>query len=384
MYSLNDKQIDFILNDISARGVKTEDLQYNLLDHVCCIIENELKETGNFEQFYNQTINRFYKKELAEIEDETQLLLTFKHYYTMKKIMMISGFFSATLLLAGAYFKLMHWPGANVMMIIAFLCFSAFFLPLMFTLKLREKTEKRDKVVLILGLIISMYLVVGALFKLMHWPAAGFFVMTGIPSLLFIYLPIYIFNGIRNPNTKVNTIVTSILIVAGCGLLMVLPNKANVYNVRAKHNYIKNEEIALKKLQTIVAGDTVNKEVQAAYETLMNNANDLKNALSKASARVDYNFYVEHGDLDTPQGVNVDLFELPETKKYLSSLVNFEKISKSSVYLFQPNPGYDVVENLQPNREEQIINTLGSHPNMKDLYSTIINTQEQACLAMVR
>jgi hypothetical protein len=43
MYCINDKQIDYILSDIRARGVEMEDLQYNLLDHICCLISQILQ-----------------------------------------------------------------------------------------------------------------------------------------------------------------------------------------------------------------------------------------------------------------------------------------------------------------------------------------------------
>ena len=78
MYKLKDQHIDFILNDISARGVTIEDLQYNLLDHICCIIENNLEENGDFENFYQRTVQSFFKKDLKEIEDETISLIIFK------------------------------------------------------------------------------------------------------------------------------------------------------------------------------------------------------------------------------------------------------------------------------------------------------------------
>jgi hypothetical protein len=380
MYSLSDKQIDYILNDIGARGVKTEDLQYNLLDHICCIIEKELEVNGDFERFYGQAISRFYKKELAEIEDETQLLLTFKHYYTMKKIMFISGIFSAFLMLAGAYFKIMHWPGANVMLIIGILCLSAFFLPMMFTLKLREKTEKRDKVVLILGLVISVYLLVGALFKLMHWPAAGVFVLTGLPVLLFIYLPIYIYNGVRNPAAKVNTIVTSILIVAGCGFLMVLPQRSNIYNPAAKHNYLKNQEISLGALAALVQEDSSNTELYASWRELMKNAERLKNALAKMAAEADYKVYMENHDWGGSELVNpTAMKEFTETRQYISSLLDFEKSANTTLYVFEN------YTDLQFNdRQAQVDFILSNQVNVKDLLATIINTQEQACLVLVK
>ena len=72
MYCINDKQIDHILDDIRRRGVEMEDLQYNLLDHICCIVEQNLKENGDFKQFYQNTIRTFYKDALWEIEEETK------------------------------------------------------------------------------------------------------------------------------------------------------------------------------------------------------------------------------------------------------------------------------------------------------------------------
>ena len=48
MYCITEQQITFILNDIKEKGVEMEDLQLNLLDHVCCIIENELEANGDF------------------------------------------------------------------------------------------------------------------------------------------------------------------------------------------------------------------------------------------------------------------------------------------------------------------------------------------------
>ena len=44
MYNLSEQQIEYILNDIRRNGVEMEDLQLNLLDHICCIIEQNLKE----------------------------------------------------------------------------------------------------------------------------------------------------------------------------------------------------------------------------------------------------------------------------------------------------------------------------------------------------
>ncbi len=62
-----------------------EDLQLNLLDHICCIIEQNLKEGDDFEDFYQKTVKQFCKHQLWEIEEETIILLTIKNYNVMKK-----------------------------------------------------------------------------------------------------------------------------------------------------------------------------------------------------------------------------------------------------------------------------------------------------------
>src|SRR5687768_11016721 len=105
MYQLSEEQIAFISRDIKSRGLEMESLQEDLLDHVCCIIEQNLEANGNFEAFYLQTIRTFYKTELKEIEEETLFLLTHENYYAMKYIMISSGGFSAIVLSLGIVFK---------------------------------------------------------------------------------------------------------------------------------------------------------------------------------------------------------------------------------------------------------------------------------------
>jgi hypothetical protein len=85
MYSLNEQQIDFILGDINARGVRLESLQYDLLDHICVIIEQTLEKEEDFEQCYSQTVSTFYRNELCEIEEETIFLLACRNRIALSR-----------------------------------------------------------------------------------------------------------------------------------------------------------------------------------------------------------------------------------------------------------------------------------------------------------
>src|SRR4051812_28569791 len=105
MYKVSDDQVDFILGEIRRHGVEIEDLQFNLLDHMCCIIENEMSETDDFDTFFDALLPRFFRSNLREVQEETTLLLTFKHFYAMKKTINISGALSVGFLLIAALLK---------------------------------------------------------------------------------------------------------------------------------------------------------------------------------------------------------------------------------------------------------------------------------------
>ena len=245
MYCLSDKQIDYILDDIGARGVEMESLQHNLVDHVCCIIEQNLEANGDFENFYKQTIQTFYKDALWEIEEETLLLLTYKNYYTMKKIMINSGIFSAIAFITGSIFKIMHWPGANVLIILAMLASSLIFLPLYFLFKKNETTESKSKIIIAIGSINGILFCVSMLFKIMHWPGAHALWLLTIGMMVLVFVPLFFFNGIKTEATKTNTIATTIILIIVAGFFFALTNlrsSKQIYFARMYH-HLQNEEL---------------------------------------------------------------------------------------------------------------------------------------------
>lgn len=225
MFSLTEEQIAFIENDIKVRGITSPDLSIDLLDHICCLIENKLDEYRNFDTVYQETILLFGKNGLKEIQDETNRLLTFKHYYTMNKTMKISGYVSSLMILFGAYLKFQHWPGASVLMVFGVFFFTVLFLPLLFILKFKSSAENNRSVVLsIIAGVASLMLCFGVLFKLMHWPYAQPLTIAGAVLLIFGYLPIYFISVYKNTTNKINATATVILIIAGVGLFVAQSN----------------------------------------------------------------------------------------------------------------------------------------------------------------
>lgn len=280
MYCLSDKQIDYILNDISARGVEMESLQLNLHDHVCCIIENNLEENGDFESFYQKTIKTFYKDELWEIEEETLLLLTFKNYYAMKKIMIMSGIIAASTMILGMILKFMHWPGSSPFIILGISTSSLIFLPLLFMLKVKDQQQTKDKIILALGILSGILLSLSILFRVMHWPGSMFMGYTAVCVTGLVLLPLYFITSIKNPDNKINTITISITLIMVCGLWLTLirsPKGSKLKRIEDTTNYLVNEQIVTtEKKLTLLKIDSVKLNQDNLADSIIRLCDNLK------------------------------------------------------------------------------------------------------------
>ena len=216
MRNVSEEEVEFILSDIEARGVVLEDLRDNLLDHMCCIIEDEMSETEDFKVFYESVLPRFFKENLQEIQVETDNLIKFKNFYSMKKIMKISGIATVFFTTAGAILKTMHLPGAGVAIVLGGFTFSLLFLPLLIAVKFKDEESKIDKTVFSFGFLIAIILSAGLIFKLMHWPMANVMLLSSTVIFTFVYVPVYFFTRVKRAELRFNTIVNSVMMMA-CG-----------------------------------------------------------------------------------------------------------------------------------------------------------------------
>lgn len=302
---LSEKQVDYILNDIRRNGIQTEELQFNLLDHICCVIENEMSPENDFDELYRSVLSRFFKKELKEIQEETDLLLTFKNYYTMKKVMLRSGMFSAIAFTIGAIFKIMHYPGAGMMLVLAITCVSFVFLPIFFLVKTKEVKEKKEKFILGFGAFFGILFCISVMFKIMHWPGAHALWLMGLGVLFFLFLPMYFFTGIRNPETKLNTILSSIMILIAGGLmfsLTALHETKDAENAsKSSYNHLKESVVNISELNDIkykMAADSL----KVQNEILKEKTSLLIEKISKV--REDLNEYISNGEKITEENIN--------------------------------------------------------------------------------
>ncbi len=284
---LSKDQVDFILEDVRRNGIETEELQLSLLDHICCVIENEMSPDKSFDELYRSVLPRFFKNELKEIQEETDLLLTFKHYYAMKKVMLRSGMLSTVAFITGSFLKIMHWPGANILILIAILSICLFFLPIFFLIKSKEVKEKKEKFIIGFGVVFGILFCVSTLFKILHWPGASMLWLLCLGELFFVFLPVFFFSGIRNSETKLNTILSSIMILVAGGLLFTLTvlqsGKNGLEALRIADKQIKqvgvNVQLASNKKYQVSSADSVNTKLKGQVDEIIKDVEETRNGL---------------------------------------------------------------------------------------------------------
>jgi hypothetical protein len=113
----------------------------------------------------------------------------------------------------------------------------------MIVLKFKDEANTTDKWVFSFGFLLSMAIGMGVIFKLMHWPYANALMLYGSSLFVFAYVPLYYFTRIRRPESKFNTTINTVLMMACSGMLFSLYNLHGKTDAKdsliASHQYME-------------------------------------------------------------------------------------------------------------------------------------------------
>jgi hypothetical protein len=140
----------------------------------------------------------------------------------MKKTLYLIGLLSTIFTFLGSFFKIMHWPGASVMIILGAFSFAFIFIPLLIFLKFKEVSLLLDKFICSIGIVLGTILMVGFIFKLMYWPWATVLMVSSIVIFNFVYIPLYFISRYKREDLKFNTIVNSVIMFSFGSVLFAL------------------------------------------------------------------------------------------------------------------------------------------------------------------
>jgi hypothetical protein len=223
---------------------------------------------------------------------------------TMKQKLYILGIINLLVILTGAIFKVSHITGAGILISSGIFLLLFIFLP--FTLINNYKTEgNRKNVLLYIITWVTCIIVFGSmLFKIMHWPGAGIFLLLALPFPFVIFLPMYLFatSKIKNYNIY-NTVFILFLLVylavfSALLALNVSSEKINQSLVLAE-NY-RDMTAFLKKETSIIPDEitgTYYSKVEESAEQLLATINYCKTMLYKNMNSTEDLIYTKGGKI---------------------------------------------------------------------------------------
>jgi len=192
---LSPEQEERVVNFVNSQNLKLPALRDDILDHLCCVVESDLKAGKTFDQSLQDAISEIAPNGLIDLERKTFFLLNSKRIIMMKKLMYFIGFVGAATLATGITSKMLWYPGANTLFIIGFLLLLLIFVPMLafdrYKVAIAKALSERLKI--ILGCTSGVIVGLSGLFKMMHWMGAEVLLLAGFFIFVIGYLPFLFF-----------------------------------------------------------------------------------------------------------------------------------------------------------------------------------------------
>src|SRR5512136_210427 len=160
MPELSLQNIDQISKDIRRQEISFSHLADELIDHICCDVEHEMKNGLSFHEAYLMVKEKMGSRRLKEIQEETLYSVDTK-YRHMKNTMKISAIAGTIMLGFAALFKIMHWPGAGILLTLGAFTLAFVFMPSALTVLWKETHSGKRLFLYISAFITAMLFIIG-------------------------------------------------------------------------------------------------------------------------------------------------------------------------------------------------------------------------------
>lgn len=293
----------------------------------------------------------------------------------MKRSIYIIGIFNLILLMAACLFKVMHWPGAGIMLTVSIVMMVAISVPSALINNYRNSNNKHK--LLYWSIYICVLIdFVGMLFKILQWPGANYFIWIGVPLPFVFFLPVYLRYYNRSKIKNINhfaAIIFLMVYIAIYSVLLAINISYKViaesvrFNDKTEHfnNNLKqiNEQKYMLFSENIDTSKVCSEDLEKYHKGTNLLYSKLQNLESQITSNEYYNFK-NMEDEDNPRNIylltkNKHTYILfTENNKELIELSEniYEYISFSSGFTkFQYNHLTEFANAIQSSKNEELL-----------------------------
>lgn len=136
----------------------------------------------------------------------------------MKQKIYSLGLINTSIIFLGALLKINHWPGGGQLLIIGIVMLVMAFLPLALRNHYRTDGGSKNLLLYLVTWLTCFVVFGGMLFKMMHWPGAGIALLIALPFPYVVFLPVFLAVTSKNKNFSIHNTVAVLFLLAGTSI----------------------------------------------------------------------------------------------------------------------------------------------------------------------
>lgn len=135
----------------------------------------------------------------------------------MKKnayITYVLGLVTTMVVFTGILFKVQHWPGAGYLLILGIFILVFVFLPAALISNYKAQGSKENRILYLVTWITCFVVFTAMLFKVQHWPWAGVLLSIALPFPYIVFLPVFLIVTGRDSSPNIYNTVAVLFLLA--------------------------------------------------------------------------------------------------------------------------------------------------------------------------
>jgi hypothetical protein len=133
----------------------------------------------------------------------------------MKQKIYILGIITVFIIVVGTLFKINHWFAAGILITAGIGTLVLIFLPVALINHYRTEGDSQNLILYLVTWLTCFVVFTAMLFKIQHWPLAGLFLLIALPFPYVVFLPVFLIVTSKNKNFNIYNTVFILLLMAG-------------------------------------------------------------------------------------------------------------------------------------------------------------------------
>lgn len=231
----------------------------------------------------------------------------------MKQKIYILGLAITGILFTGTFFKVNHWPGAGYLITTGILTLVFIFLPVALRNHYKTEGNKQNKLLYIITWLTCFVIFIGMLFKIQHWPGAGYALIIGLPFPYIVFLPVFLVVTSKNKSFNIYNTVYILFLLAvfsavSALLALNVSKEMTVDSLKISGNYNKLERM----LEEIPVQDQQS-PVNLKIDEVIKIANNYQDMILENQGMTQEQWGINPENLMYPESANIPMVVLAES-----------------------------------------------------------------------